>query len=155
MDVKRSLTWLVDGFVFHLNPLEHKDLDDLYRERSLPMVVPLRSRIDRVIFDGGKDELSAVEALHGCLESFRAILVASLRKGQPWMSGPEAELVVTVYCGDEDDREDDLILFRQVQCLGKWTLEGLVSQHRERFAGLISLAEAFEAVVMMPWEGEE
>lgn len=150
MDVKRSSTWLVDGLAFHLVPLDHRDLDDLYRRRLLPMVGPLRARFEKLSFDGDRDEAQAVEALHRCLESFRAMLAASLRKAQPWLTEPEAASLVEIHCGDGDDAT----LYRQVRRLARSTLKGLVSKHRGRLIDLVSLAGSFEALVAMPWDGE-
>lgn len=154
MDVKGSTHWLVDGLAFRLAPLDHRDLDDLYRKRLLPMVGPLERIIGKVVLDGGLDEDLADGAVHRCLESFWAILTASLRKAQPWLADSEAASIVAIYCGDEDDREGDATLYRQVQVVGKSTLERLVSQHRRRLAELVSLAETFEAVITRNWNVE-
>lgn len=152
MNAKRSLTWLVNGLIFRLAPLDHPDLDDLYRKQLLPMGGPLRSSIEKVVFEGGQDEAQAAKALRRCLGSFRAILAVSLRKAQPWMTEAGASTLVAVYCGEVDDGAQGVALYRQIQVLGKSTLEGLVSQHRERLTELVSLAESFEAVVTMPWD---
>ncbi|MHC5537096.1 hypothetical protein ACYOEI_02530 [Singulisphaera rosea] len=154
MDTKRPSTWIIAGLAFRLTSLDHSDLDDLYRRRLLPMVGPLRARFEKPTFDGDQDEAQAVEALHRCLESFRGILAASLRKAQPGLSEPEAAYVVAVYCGDEDDSTDEVTLYRQVQRLGRSTLEDLASKHRGRLTDLVSLAAAFEAIVTMPGDGE-
>ncbi|MHC5536958.1 hypothetical protein ACYOEI_01635 [Singulisphaera rosea] len=150
MNAKRSLTWLVDGVAFRLAPLDHQDLDELYRGRLLPMAGSLRVSIEKFIQGGGRDESLVVEDLEQCLESLRAILEASLRKAHPWMTEPEAECLVAMYCRDEDNSTDDVLFYRQVQRLGKSTLDGLVSQHRGRLAALVSLAEQFEALVTIP-----
>ncbi|MHC5537006.1 hypothetical protein ACYOEI_01885 [Singulisphaera rosea] len=151
MDVKRSSTWLVDGLTLSLAPLDHQDLDRLYRGRLLPMVGPLRARFEKLAFDGDRDEDQAVEALHRCLESFRAILATALCKAQPWLEESDAALLVETHCGDGED----VTLFRQVQRLGKSTLKGLASKHRERLIDLVSLAESFEAMMTMPLDGGE
>ncbi|MHC5538066.1 hypothetical protein ACYOEI_07515 [Singulisphaera rosea] len=141
--------------MFHLAPLDHHDLEGLYHRRMLPIARPLRSRLDNVIFDGSQNETQAAEALYRVLESFRAILETSLRKAQPWLTRPKAEVLVAMNRGDAEDSCGDVTLFRQVQRVGKLTLDGLVSHHRGRLAELISLAAAFEAVATMPWDGED
>ncbi|MHC5537091.1 hypothetical protein ACYOEI_02505 [Singulisphaera rosea] len=154
MNVERSSPWLVAGSTFRLAPLNHRDLDRLYRRRLLPMARPLRARFDKLVFEDDRDEAQAVEALHRCLESFRAVLATSLRKAQPWLSQPEAEILVAIYCGDADGREDDVTLFREVQILGKSTLDGLESQHRERLTELVALAADFETFAKTPRDTE-
>ncbi|MHC5537015.1 hypothetical protein ACYOEI_01935 [Singulisphaera rosea] len=151
MDVKHSLAWLVDGSVFHLNTLEHQDLEELYRRRLLPVVEPLRSRIDKFVFGGDQADSRAVEALHLCLESFRAMLAASLRKAQPWLSEHEAAYVVEIHCGNGDNAT----LYRQVRSLGSATLKNLASKHRGRFIDLVSLAMVFESLAATPQEAED
>lgn len=145
MDPIHPLTWRVAGVPFVLATLGHRDLDDLYKQRLLPLVGPLEARFRRPPVADSLAEGRAIDALSRCLDSFRAILSAGLRKAMPKMTAAEAMSLVAHYCGDTDGGEaKDGMLYRQVRLLGEISLARLVSQHRERFASLVALAGEFE-----------
>ncbi|MHC5541201.1 hypothetical protein ACYOEI_23515 [Singulisphaera rosea] len=144
MDPIHSLTWRVAGMPFELATLGHRDLDVLYKQRLLPLVGPLEAKFRRPADADTQAEGRAIDALSRCLDSFRAILSAALRKARPRMTAMEATSLVAYYCGDLSSNEESGMLYRQVRLLGEISLPRLDSQHRERFASLVALAGEFE-----------
>lgn len=149
MRQSREIIWRFFGARLSLAPLDHADIDRLYKARRLPLN-PAHPRGH----DGARGSSSS-EPLARCIESFEAILVASLTKAQPWLSARGAGFIVSIYCWACGGPKDEERLYRETRLLGEWTLEGLESQHRERFAFVIHLAGRFEKALRMVREAED
>lgn len=135
-----GIVWRFFGARITLAPLDHADLDRLYKLRRLPLVSTLFPGA------GGAQPPPSPEPLAKCIQSFEAILATSLLKAQPWLSPRAAAVIITIYCRTWSGGEVEGGLYREVRSLGELTLETLVSQHRVRFASLVALAEKYERV---------
>ncbi|MHC5537094.1 hypothetical protein ACYOEI_02520 [Singulisphaera rosea] len=143
-----AIIWQFFGMDMSLVPLDHIDLDRLYKDRLLPH--------PQSLFMRGKDPASAAEpgAFRRCVESYESILSASLLKGQPWIGPRASATIVSVYCRDPRGQRDEGRLFQEARQVGELTLENLVSQYRERFELLVMLAGKFEHAVCLLREVE-
>ncbi|MHC5540236.1 hypothetical protein ACYOEI_18610 [Singulisphaera rosea] len=137
----RRIIWRLFGMRLTLGRLDHADIEKLYKRHRLPLVEPFLSYDITHIKDGAPDP---VGVLTRYIESFQAILAASLFKSQPWLEPGETDTLVTIYCRERGEHGNDNRLYRQTRMVGDLTLDGLDSQHRERFAALVSLAAECE-----------